>query len=68
MDKIKIEDIRALNDQLPKQEGLRELKLISNEFVKKGIGMLILHPDDFELMKSILPPQPSTKEPDNDKE
>lgn len=68
MEGIKIEDIQALNDQLPKQNGLCELKLISSPFIEKGIGMLILHPDDFESMKSVLPSQPANKEPDNDKD
>jgi len=43
------EEIEKLINALPpKQEGLREIKIIESEFIIQGVGILMLHPKDYE--------------------
>ena len=50
-------DLKALQEAIKSMEGVRkpitELRVVKSEFVPRGLPTLLVHPDDYEFIKSL---------------
>lgn len=61
---MRTHELQKIIDALPPQtQGLREIKIISNEFMIPGEGILMLHPADYEVYERHLAKQNDSQQP-----